>query len=144
MDSGVQRGALIFSAARKRTGPFIGAALGGTAGDWAPQLLGATAFVGSARHLGHWSFEPTIGAGLELAEVMETNSVTTESSTTGVTNSSTTSNSIRPALCFDGTIAMAHPVSDSLDAFFRLALHGTTAGLDNWFFSATLGLRYNL
>jgi hypothetical protein len=129
----------------KANGPFVGAALGGTAGDWAPQLLGVTAFVGSARHLGHWSFEPTIGAGLELAEVSGGNTVLTQSSNdTTFTTTETTSNALRPALCADATIAIGHPVSDSLDAFVRLGLHATTIGLDNWFLSATLGLRYNL
>ena len=38
-------------------GFFTGAALEGTAGDFTPELIGATAFVGSAQQLGRWSFE---------------------------------------------------------------------------------------
>jgi hypothetical protein len=129
------------------TGPaglFVGAALEGTAGDNAPQVLGVMAFVGTAKHLGRWSFEPIIGAGLELASTEEFSTTSTESSSDGVTNSTTVGSAIRPALYADGAVAVAHPVSDSLDAIFRLGLHTTTAQFDDWFLSATLGLRYNL
>ena len=128
----------------KQDGYFFGASLEGTAGDFAPQLIGATVFAGSAKHLGRWSFEPTVGAGLELAEVMEVSSSLTQSSTSDLTTTITESNAVRPALCADGAIAVEHPVSDSFDATFRLGLHTTTAQFDNWFFSATFGLRYNL
>ena len=128
----------------KRDGLLLGAAVEGTTGGYAPQVLGANAFVGSAKHLGRWSFEPTIGAGLELANAREATFASTYSSASGFMSVETVTDGIRPALYAEGAIALAHPVSDSLDAVLRLGAHATAIGIYDWFLSATLGLRYNL
>jgi hypothetical protein len=125
-------------------GLFTGAALSGTAGDYAPQLLGASAFAGFTRRLGRWSFEFAGGAGLELAEVPVTTVTLMQSITADIVTAVTTNNATRPALCADGSIGVAHPISDSLDIVVRLGAHLTTVAYDNWFLSGTLGLRYNL
>jgi hypothetical protein len=131
-------------------GFFTGAALSGTAGagssggDFAPQLIGALAYVGSSRHLGRWTFEVTGGAGLELATVFRTVYTVTLSSSGGATADSTSSDAVTPALFADGTAALAHPVSETLDIVLRLGAHLTTVTYENWFLSSTIGLRYNL
>jgi hypothetical protein len=128
----------------KRDGLLLGAAVEGTTGVYAPQVMGANAFAGSIRHLGRWSFEPTIGVGLELANARETTFATTHSSASGSMSVATDTFAIRPALYAEGALALAHPVSDSLDAVLRLGANATAIGLYDWFLSATLGLRYNL
>jgi hypothetical protein len=130
-----------------REGFFQGAALEGTAGSgFAPQLIGASAFVGSARRHGKWVFESTIGAGLELSNsCCGTPVVTsTNSSSNGFGSTVTTGYTLRPALFADGAVALVHPVAESLDAVLRVAAHLSTDEISNWFFSSTLGLRYNL
>jgi hypothetical protein len=54
------------------------------------------------------------------------------------------SNQLRPALYADGMAGISHPVSSSLDLLFRMGVHLTTDTVVDWFFSTTLGLRYNL
>jgi hypothetical protein len=128
----------------EKDGFFAGVALEGTAGDLSPELVGASAFVGSSRHLGRWSFELTAGAGLELAEVFTSTLTAMESSTNGFTSYVTSSNALRPSLFADGSVGLAHPVSDSLDVLLRLGAHLTTVTYANWFLSSTIGLRYNI
>ena len=124
---------------------FQGAAVEGTAGnDFSPQLIGSSVFVGSSRGHGKWTFESTVGAGLELSYVFTSTVGATVSSTQGLTSSVTTSQSLRPALYADAAIALAHPISESLDAVLRVGGHMSTDALSNWFLSITLGLRYNL
>jgi hypothetical protein len=130
-------------------GFFTGAALSGTAsagsGSFAPQLIGGTAFLGSSHHVGRWTFELTGGVGLELARVSNTVLTSMYSSTNGFTSTQTTSsNNATPGLFADGTAALTHPVSDSLDVVLRLGAHLTTVTYGNWFLSTTIGLRYNL
>jgi hypothetical protein len=128
-------------------GPFAGAAVEGTAGSgFSPQLIGISAFVGSAKRHGQWTFEPTLGAGLELSYVFAGSSVvtSTHSSTSGFSSTVTDTDSYRPALSADGAVAVAHPISESLGAVLRLGAHLSTADFSAWFLSVTLGLRYNL
>jgi hypothetical protein len=127
-----------------RDGVFQGAALEGTNGDLAPQLVGATAFLGSAKHLGRWEVEGTLGIGLEAAQTFVAELTATHSSLDGFMSSITTSNQVRPGLYSDAAIGASHPVSDALDLFLRVGLHATTVDLADWFVSAALGLRYNL
>jgi hypothetical protein len=130
----------------KSEGFFQGAALEGTAGGgFSPQLIGVSAFVGSSRRHGKWTFESTVGAGLELSSVDTTTLTSTHSSEEGFMSSvTTTNNGLRPALSADGAVAAAHPVSESLDAVLRVGAHVSTNDLSDWFLSVTLGLRYNL
>ena len=51
-----------------KNGFLLGAALSGTNGDFAPEGIGMLVFVGSASRRGRWSFEATVGAGVELGE----------------------------------------------------------------------------
>jgi hypothetical protein len=125
---------------------FKGAALEGTAGGtFSPQLIGISAFVGSSRRHGKWSFESTVGGGLELSSVNTTTTTATHSSDQGFMSSiTTTNNGLRPALSADGAVAVAHPISESLDAVLRVGAHVSTNDVSDWFLSVTLGLRYNL
>jgi hypothetical protein len=132
---------------RSRTeGSFKGAALEGTASGFAPQLIGISAFLGSARRHGQWTFEPTFGAGLELSYAYAGASVVTsiQSSANGFTSTVTASDSFRPALSADGALALAHPIAESLDAVLRLGAHVSSGDFSAWFLSVTLGLRYNV
>ena len=126
-------------------GFFEGAALEGTAGgQFSPQLIGASAFIGSSRQHGKWSLESTFGAGLELSNSPELMTTSTTSSTTGFSSSTTVGPRILPALSADGAVAVAHPLSDSLDAILRQGVHISSDDVSTWFLSTTLGLRYNL
>ena len=127
-------------------GFFQGAALEGTAGSsFSPQLIGASAFVGSSRRHGRWTFESTVGAGLELSYVSDDHTHRDALERPGFQlNVHTTSDSLRPALFAEGAVALAHPISESLDAVLRLGAHVSTNDLSDWFMAATLGLRYNL
>jgi hypothetical protein len=127
-----------------RDGFFTGAALEGTAGDFAPQLVGATAFVGSSYQLGRWGFELMAGAGLELAEFYTSIGTLTVSSATQPVVTATVGDVLRPALFADGSIGFAHPIWDSLDFVLRLGAHVSTVSYENWFLSSTIGLRYIL
>ena len=68
----------------------------------------------------------------------------TQSSDQGFRSSITTDNGFRPALSADGAVAVAHPISESLDAVLRVGAHLSTNDFSDWFLSVTLGLRYNL
>ena len=126
-------------------GFFQGAALEGTAGSaFSPQLIGTSAFVGSSRRHGRWTFESTVGAGLELSSALTTTLTATQSSDQGFISNITTSSGLRPALLADGAVALAHPIAESLDAVLRLGAHVSTNDFSDWFLSVTLGLRYNL
>ncbi len=65
-------------------------------------------------------------------------------SSNGFTTSVTSSDFLRPALSAEGAIAVAHPLSESLDAVLRMGAHLSTNDFYDWFLSVTLGLRYNL
>jgi hypothetical protein len=129
------------------SGFLWGVAAEGTEGNqFAPQLVGASAFVGSSRRHGRWTLESTAGAGIELASSSETTVTANQSSTDGFTASVTTStgSSFRPALSADVAIAAAHPVWDALDVVFRVGAHLSSVELSDWYLSGTIGLRYNL
>jgi hypothetical protein len=128
----------------KREGFFTGATLEGTAGGFTPQLVGALALVGTVKHLGGWGFEPTVGLGLELVEVQEADVTVTSTGGGAAQFMSSVSSALRPALYSDAAVAVSHPISDSLDGFLRFGLHANTVDLEYWFFSLSLGLRYNL
>jgi hypothetical protein len=124
---------------------FQGAALEGTAGGtFSPQLIGISAFVGSSRRHGKWAFESTVGAGMELSSVSTTTLTATQSSDQGFRSSITTNNGFRPALSADGAVAVAHPISESLEAVLRVGAHLSTNDFSDWFLAVTLGLRYKL
>ena len=119
----------------------------GTEGcQFAPQLVGASAFVGSSKQHGRWTLEATAGAGIELASAAETTVTSNHSSMNGFTSTISTSsgNSVRPALSADGAIAAAHPIWDALDVVFRLGAHFSTVDFSDWYLSSSIGLRYNL
>jgi len=128
-------------------GFFQGAALEGTAGSgFAPQLIGLSAFGGSTKRHGQWTFEPTLGAGLELSYACCGPGVvtSTQSSSNGFTSALMIGTTLRPALSAEGALALAHPVSDSLDALIRIGAHLSSDDVSAWYLSVTLGLRYNL
>ncbi len=62
----------------------------------------------------------------------------------GVTNTTTVTDSLNPALFADGTAALAHPVSDTLDIVLSTGSSPFDRHLRDWFLSSTIGLRYNL
>jgi hypothetical protein len=123
---------------------LLGAALSGTNGDFAPEAVGMLVFVGSASRRGRWSFEATVGAGLELGAEAVTSVTATHSSANGFATTATQGDLIRPGLLADAGVAVAHPLWQSLDAIVRLGAHLSTISLDDWFLATTLGLRYSL
>ena len=127
-----------------KSGFLLGAGLSGTTGDFAPQLIGLSAFVGSTRRLGLWRFEASVGAGLELGGESVTTVTSTHSSSAGFQSIATQQDQIRPGLLADAGVAMAHPLWQSVDAVVRLGAHLSTISIDDWFLTTTLGLRYNL
>jgi hypothetical protein len=129
----------------RREGFFQGAAVEGTVGNaFAPQLVGTSAFIGFAKRYEKWAFESTFGAGLELSYGATTVLTATHSSTDGFVSNISNDDSLRPALSVDGAVAVAHPISESLDAVLRVGAHLATDDFSAWFLSTTLGLRYNL
>jgi hypothetical protein len=128
----------------EKKGLLLGAALSGTNGNFAPEAVGMLVFVGSASRRGRWSFEATVGAGLELGTEAVTSVTATHSSANGFETTATQADAIRPGLLADAGVAVAHPLWQSLDAIVRLGAHLSTISLDDWFLTTTLGLRYNL
>ena len=130
------------------SGLFTGAALEGTVGSYAPQAVGAMAFVGTAKRHAHWRFEANIGVGIEVTEepVSYTMLTATHDSTNGFASTITTTSGtdLRPSVYGGGAVAVSHPLTESLDAVLRLGAHLSTVSFDDWFLSATLGLRYSL
>ena len=122
----------------------MGAALSGTNGDFAPEGIGMLVFMGSASRRGRWSFEATIGAGLELGEESVLSLTATHSSTNGVVSTATQTDALRPGLVADAGVAVAHPLWQSVDAVVRLGAHLSTISVADGFLTTTLGLRYNL
>jgi hypothetical protein len=125
-------------------GFLLGAALSGTNGDFAPQGIGTSVFVGSASRFGRWNFEATAGAGVELGFVSVTSVTATHSSANGFESTATQADAVRPGLLADAGVAVAHPLWQSVDAVVRLGAHLSTLSLDSWFLTTALGLRYNL
>ncbi len=127
----------------EKNGFLLGAALSGTNGDFAPEEIGLLVFVGSASRRGRWSFETTVGAGVELGE--ESVLSTTLTSDNGSQQVALTQqNQVRPALLADAGVAVAHSLWRSVDAVVRLGAHLSTISLDDFFLATTIGLRYNL
>jgi hypothetical protein len=125
-------------------GLLLGGGLSGTSGDFAPQLIGLSAFVGSTKRLGLWQFEASAGAGLDLGEKLMTTTVSTHSSAYGFQTMSTEQEQIELGLLAEAGVAVVHPLSQSVDAVLRLGAHLSTIALEDWFVTTTLGLRYNL
>jgi hypothetical protein len=128
----------------KRDGFLLGAALSGTNGDFAPEGIGILAFIGSASRRGRWSFEATIGAGLELGEESVLSVTSTHSNYNGFQTVATQADAVRPGLLADAGVAVAHPLWQSVDAVVRLGAHLSTISVADGFLTTTLGLRYNL
>jgi hypothetical protein len=130
------------------SGFFWGAAVEGTEGSqFAPQFVGASAFVGSSKRLGRWTLESSAGAGLELSSSLETTVTSNHSSMNGFVSTITTdygNGTGRPGLSADGAIAAVHPIWDALDVVCRLGAHLSTVNFSDWYLSGTIGLRYNL
>ena len=127
------------------SGFFTGAVLEGTSGSYAPQGVGAMAFVGAAKLHARWRFGANIGIGLEAAEEPVTSTTATHDSVNGFVNTTTIDTVLRtPSLYGGGALSVAHPITESLDAVFHLGAHLSTVSVDDWFLSATLGLRYSL
>ena len=99
-----------FNGGPKRDGFLLGAALSGTNGDFAPEGIGMLVFMGSASRRGRWTFEATIGAGVELAERVCPSVTATHSSTDGFVSTATQADAVRPGLLADAGVAVAHPL----------------------------------
>ena len=126
-----------------KNGFLLGAALSGTNGDFAPEGIGLSVFLGSASRRGRWSFETTVGAGVELGEESVTVfSVYPTANGQGVAMQQDPV--LRPALLADAGVAVAHPLWQSVDVVVRLGARLSTTSIDDWFLTTTLGLRYNL
>jgi hypothetical protein len=126
-----------------KNGFLLGAALSGTNGDFAPEAIGLLVFLGSACRRGRWSFETTVGAGVELGE--ESVAVFSVYPTAnGQSVAMQLDPVLRPALFADAGVAVEHPLWQSVDAVVRLGAHLSTISTDDWFLTTSLGLRYNL
>ncbi|HVV50102.1 MAG TPA: hypothetical protein VHO06_10620 [Polyangia bacterium] len=117
---------------------FSGIALEGSANDEA-EIIGATGFVGSTLSLGHFRLEANVGAGIDLGERLHV--VNEDLDGEPVTNQYTT---LRPGLYAAGSLAVAHPVFDSLDAALSLDAHASVVDEYDGYLAVMIGLRYRL
>jgi hypothetical protein len=128
---------------------FTGLVLEGAAASDSPGLgtgdsLGAGGVVGSSLQLGRWSLEASFGAGVDLHQQTVEVVVTMMSSTNGFTSSSSQESAMRAGLCAGGTVAVSHPVFESVDAVLSLNAHVSIIDEYDGYLAAMLGLRYNL
>lgn len=129
---------------------IFGGALEGTygheqGGSWAngigPQLLGAHAFVGAAWRFRSLSLDGTLGAGLEAAQVTVPYSVYVSPSEFISGQSSTHDLGVY----FQGALAAALSITDSIDVVLQFATHLTPSLRDeSWFGASMIGVRYTL
>ncbi len=103
-------------------------------GGGGPQLLGADVFMGTSWRHRHWTVETTIGAGLGAEQFLEANDP----------SNSNYHLTYQLGLYAQGTVAVAVPLSRSLEALLRLGVHLTGAHDEDWFAASTIGLRYTL
>ena len=121
---------------------FDGLVLEGSAGfETEPQIVGAMAFVGSAIHLGRWSLEGTLGAGIELSKRQDTLSVSSNAGTGGVVSSTETEVVFHPGLFAAVGLGVSHPVFESVDLVLALDAHLSTIDANDGYLATMLGLR---
>ena len=102
-------------------------------GGGGPQLLGANVFMGTSWRHRHWTLETTVGAGLGAEQFVPTDP-----------SNSNYQLSYQLGVYAQGTMAVAVPLSRSLEALLRLGVHLTGSHDDDWFAASTIGLRYTL
>jgi hypothetical protein len=66
------------------------------------------------------------------------------SSSNGFTSSTSQESAVRPGLYAAGTVAVSHPVFESVDAVLSLNAHVSIIDQYDGYLAAMLGLRYNL
>ncbi len=108
------------------------------------EILGAAGLVGSTLQFGRWSLEASFGAGVDLDQQMTAVFTITMSSTNGNTTSLSQASETRPGLFAAGTVAVSHPVFESVDAVLSLNAHVSIIDEYDGYLAALLGLRYNL
>ena len=109
-----------------------------------PQLMGADVFVGADWHFRHCDLETTIGAGPEAA--LDNQGVVTSHATQmdGYIASIAGYSVYRLDLYGQGTAIAAIPFGGSVEGLVGLGVHLNAFQENNWFATATAGLRYRL
>ena len=121
-----------------------GAAASDYFGNGGTEILGAEGLVGSTLQVGRWSLEASFAAGFDLDQQSTTVFTSTMSSMNGFASSITQQTATRPGLFAGGTVAVAHPVFESLAAVLSLNAHVSIIDEYDGYLAAMLGLRYAL
>ena len=117
---------------------FDGLALEGSTGfQTEPVIFGAMGFVGSALHLGRWSLEGSLGAGIEVSKRLDVLLMTTSNGTYGYVTSVTTHNLLRPGLFAAVGLGVSHAVFESFDLVLALDAHLSSIDESDGYLAAT-------
>jgi hypothetical protein len=122
---------------------FTGLALEGSSINYNSidfEIIGAAGFVGSARQLGRWSMETTLGAGIDLGE----QAIQTGTYSAGTGFTSAISGAIRPSLYATARLTAAHPLFESVAVLLSIDAHVSVIDEFDNYLASMLGLRYNL
>ena len=108
-------------------------------------LFGAAAFIGHAWRHNRWFLEANLGLGVEETTGATRNATYTDSSTTGLVNTVTVSESAQPTIYAQGTATFGISVSSSFDLLAHVSAHVSAGGLEPFFITTPmLGVRYRL
>lgn len=124
---------------------FDGLTLEGSTGfELEPVIVGASGLVGSALHLGRWSLEGSLGAGIEVSKRLDVSLLSTRNENGGFSTSVTTQNLFRAGLFAAVDFGVSHPIFESFDLLLALDAHLSTIDENDGYLAAMLGLRHRL